>query len=79
MNIKKETIIRTVILIISTINSVLLIAGKNPLPWSEEDIYSVLSAAVQVIVTAWSWWKNNSFTKNAVKADEYLKKLNTQL
>ena len=79
MHVKKEIIIRTIILFISTINSILLIAGKNPIPWSEEEIYSALSAAVQVIVTAWSWWKNNSFTKNAVKADKYLNELNTNI
>ena len=25
--------------------------------------------------TVWTWWKNNSFTKEAIKADEYLEDL----
>lgn len=76
MYAKKETILRTIILFISTINGVFLIIGKNPIPWSEEEIYSMLSAVIQIAVTAWSWWKNNSFTQNAVEADEYLHTLN---
>ena len=76
MYAKKETILRTIILFISTINGVLLIISKNPIPWSEEEIYSMLSAVIQIAVTAWSWWKNNSFTQNAVEADEYLHTLN---
>lgn len=74
-NVSKETIIRTIILVITLVNSVLTMFGKNPIPFSEDEIYVGLSAAATVGATIWAWWKNNSFTKNAIAADEYLKGL----
>ena len=77
MKVTKETIIRTAITFIALINSVLTVMGKNPLPWSETEMFEGLSALLTVITTAWSWWKNNSFTQNALLADSYMKKLKT--
>ena len=74
-NVSKETIIRTIILVITLVNSVLTMFGKNPIPFSEDEIYVALSAVATVGATIWAWWKNNSFTKNAIAADEYLKGL----
>ncbi len=75
MKIKKETIIRTIITAIALLNSVLTMTGKNPLPFSEEEMYTGLSSLASVITVIWSWWKNNSFTHNAIVADSYLKDL----
>lgn len=74
-NIKTDTVIRTIILIIALVNQVLTALGKNPLPWSNEEIYSGLSAVATVAASAWAWWKNNSFTNAAVAADEYMETL----
>ena len=73
--IKVETVIRTVVMIISMANMLLTVNGKNPLPWSEDEMYIGLSQAAAILATVWSWWKNNSFTKEAIKADEYLEEL----
>lgn len=73
--ISTETIIRTIILIITLINQTLTMLGKNPLPFAEEDIYTVLTTVATIAATLWAWWKNNSFTKEAITADEYMKKL----
>lgn len=75
MRIKKETIVRTAVTLLALVNSVLTMTGKNPLPWSEEELYSGMSAILAVITTIWSWWKNNSFTHEAIVADSYLKDL----
>lgn len=75
MYAKKETWIRTIVLMIALINQVLTVLGKNPLPFSEEEIYQFLSLAATVICGLWAWWKNNSFTAAAVVADDYLEKL----
>lgn len=75
MKISKETIIRTIITAIALLNSVLTMIGKNPLPFSEEEMYTGLSAVASVVTVIWSWWKNNSFTHNAIVADSYLKDL----
>ena len=75
MKTKTETIIRTVILGLALINQILLALGKNPLPFSEEGLYQVLSALFTAAGALWAWWKNNSFTKNAIRADVYLEQL----
>ena len=47
--------------------------GKNPLPFSDDEVYTGVSAVVATVAAVWAWWKNNSFTAAAVKADEVLK------
>lgn len=74
-NISKDTIIRTIILIIALINQLLTVFNINPLPFSDEEIYSVVSTIVMAIASIWAWWKNNSITKKAIEADKYLKQL----
>lgn len=73
--VKKGTIIRTIVLVITLFNSVITMCGINPLPFSDEEIYTGVSAMVSVVVSLWAWWKNNSFTKKAIKADEYKQNL----
>ena len=75
MQIKTDTIIRTMVTFFVLINSVLVILGKDKLPWTEDEMYTGVSAAAAVITTAWSWWKNNSVTSAAIEADEYMKAL----
>lgn len=75
MKIKKETIIRTIILAIALINQVLTALGKNPLPFSDDMVYETVSVLFTVGASAWAWWKNNSFTKNAIEADKVLEEL----
>lgn len=71
----QQAIIRLVVLAILLINQTLITMGWNPLPWSEDDIYDGVSSVATVIVALWAWWKNNSVTEEAQKADEYLKEL----
>ena len=71
----QQAIVRLVVLAILLINQTLITMGWNPLPWSEDDIYDGVSSVATVIVALWAWWKNNSVTKEAQKADEYLKEL----
>lgn len=75
LKVSKETLVRTIVLIIALINSILIMCNINPLPFSDEQIYQGVSAIVAVIATLWAWWKNNSFTKEAIEADEYKKKI----
>lgn len=85
MKASKGTIIRTVVLFIALLNSLFVIMGINPLPISEEQvtglveaIYTVASIALLLFSTIVTWWKNNSFTKEALEADKTLKKLKTK-
>lgn len=73
MKVSKETIARTVVLFVALLNTVLNACGKNPLPFSDDEVYTGVSAVVATVAAIWAWWKNNSFTSAAVKADEVLK------
>lgn len=75
MKVKTETIIRTICLILALANQVLVAFGKQPIPIADEEVYTIVSTLVSVAVAVWNWWKNNSFTSEAIKADEYLAKL----
>lgn len=68
---KTETIIRTVVLAVALINQILAICGKDTIPLYESDIAQIVTLAVTIGSTLWAWWKNNSFTHNAIKADDY--------
>lgn len=74
--VKKETIIRVVVLVILLINQLLVITGVTDFVIEENEVYDIVSTIATTIMSLWTMWKNNSFTKNAQKADEYLKKLN---
>lgn len=73
MKVSKETIARTVVLFVALLNTVLNACGKNPLPFSDDEVYTGVSAVVATVAAVWAWWKNNSFTAAAVKADDVLK------
>lgn len=73
--VKTETIIRTVVLIVALINQFLTMSGKSVLPISNEEISELLSMIFTTGASIWAWWKNNSFTQEAIKADEVLAEL----
>lgn len=73
--VKKETIIRTAILILAIVNNGLALFNKSPLPIDDETIVNVVSFIFTMASALWAWWMNNSFTHNAIKADEYFMEL----
>lgn len=75
MKIKVETIVRTIVLAIALVNQSLTAMGKNPLPFADETLYEFLTILFTFIASGWAWWKNNSFTKNAIAADAVLSEL----
>lgn len=75
MKISKGTIVRTVMLLIVIINLILKQLGYDLINVSENEILSVLEMIIELAVIIVSFWKNNSYSKNAIKADEFLKNL----
>lgn len=73
--VKPDTIIRTIILIIALTNQALAIMGKEAIPVTDDQVYQLVTLVITIIASLWTWWKNNSFTLPAIKADEYLEKL----
>lgn len=75
MKVKTETIIRTIVLILALANQVLAIYGKQKIPITEDEVYQLITLIITIGSALWAWWKNNSFTQPAIKADEYMEKL----
>lgn len=69
----QQAITRLAVLAVLLLNQVLVTFGWNPLPFSEEQIYEGVSAVILAVVAIWTWWKNNSVTKEAQEADRILK------
>lgn len=73
--ISKGTIIRTACLLLAIINNLLAIYGKSPLPIDDEMLTNVISFCFTTVASIVAWWKNSSFTQEAIEADEYMKTL----
>lgn len=76
LNISAGTIARTIVLALAIINQILTVTGHAPLPIESDTITQFVSAAFTIVAAIIAWWKNNSFTTNAIKADAYMAKLN---
>lgn len=68
--IKLDTIIRTVCLVLALINQALTMTGHSLLPISDEQVNEAITLGATIITSLWAWWKNNSFTRAAIQADE---------
>lgn len=75
MKIDKPTIIRTVIFIIALVNVILQMFDIKTLPIDNELVNEAVSVVFLLVGSLSAWWKNNSFTKSAIEADEYLKNI----
>lgn len=75
MKITKATIVRTILLVMVLINFVLERVGIDIIPVSESGVLMFVETAIEIAVVVVAWWKNNSFSENAIKADEFLKTL----
>lgn len=71
----KGTIIRTIVLVFALINQSLVLAGWSPLPFDDVQVENSVTILFTIAASLWTWWKNNSVTKEAKQADEYLKEL----
>ena len=73
INITKGTLIRTILLVLALINQILAVFGKSPIPIDDDTVTNLISTIWTVIASLIAWWKNNSFTDKAIKADKVLK------
>lgn len=75
MKISKGTIARTISIVLVLVNIVLKQFGIDAINVSESEILSLIEALIEVATIVVAFWKNNSFTQNAIKADDFLKTL----
>ena len=64
------TIVRTVLLALALLNQSLVLMGFSPLPIEDAEVENLITIAFTVVTSVWAWWKNNSVTRKARKADE---------
>ena len=70
--ISAGTIARTIVLILALVNQCLSMAGIQVLPIADEDVNTIVTTLWTLVASVAAWWKNNSFTKAAIKADQVL-------
>lgn len=73
--IKVATMTRTAVLMLALMNQILSATGHSPIPVDDAQLEQLISTGMTVGAAIWAWWKNNSFTKEAIAADNYLESL----
>ena len=73
MTISAGTIARTIILVLALLNQILTAMGHSVINISDESINTLISTGFTIVTAIIAWWKNNSFTQSALKADEVLR------
>lgn len=73
--IKIATMARTAVLILALANQILSATGHSPIPVDDAQLEQLISTGMTVGAAIWAWWENNSFTKEAIAADNYLESL----
>ena len=69
-NITAGTIARTAVLLLALTNQMLSAMGKRPLPIESTTVEQLVTPGITTIAALVAWWKNNSFTKEAIAADK---------
>ena len=73
MNITSGTIARTIILVLALANQILTATGHSVINISDESVNTLISTGFTIVTAIVAWWKNNSFTQSALKADEVMR------
>ena len=73
--ISAATLARTAALALALTNQVLSACGKRMLPIESATVEQLVTTGLTVAAALAGWWKNNSFTPEAIEADGYLEKL----
>ena len=73
MTISAGTIARTIILVLALVNQILTAIGHSVINISDESINTLISTGFTIVTAIVAWWKNNSFTQSALKADEVMR------
>ena len=72
------TIARTACLLLALANQVLSAMGKPVLPIESAQLEQLVTAGFTTVAALVSWWENNSFTSEAIRADAEYERLKKQ-
>ena len=73
--ISASTMARTAALALALTNQLLSATGHAVLPIESEQLEQLVTTGITVAAALISWWENNSFTAEAIEADDYLSRL----
>ena len=76
--ISAATLARTAALALALTNQVLSAVGKPKLPIESAQLEQLISSGRTVAAARASWWNNNSFTPEAIEADDFMTRLKQQ-
>lgn len=76
--ISAGTLTRTAVLGLALANQLLSAAGKPLLPIESAQLEQMISTGFTVGAALAAWWKNNSFTPEAIEADDFMTRLKQQ-
>ena len=76
--IKPATYIRTAALILALANQICSQLGIIKFTGENQDVYGNMSWLITAVTGLIAWWKNNSFTDAAIKADNVLSEIREQ-
>lgn len=81
MNKKIETgtIVRTAVLGLALANQILSATGHPIIPIEDAQLETLITTSMTVGASLWGWWKNNSFTPEAIESDKRMHDLKTQI
>ena len=74
-SMSKGAIIRTAVLVLALVNTSLQLAGFDVLPFAEADVEMAVTVVLNAGAAMAAWWKNNSVTKEAQKADAHMRNM----
>lgn len=75
MKISKQTIVRAILLVLVVINIILEKLGLDVISTDESFVLMCVETAIELLVIVTGFWYNNSFSKNALKAQRFLEYL----
>ena len=73
--ISAGTVARTACLLLALTNQVLSALGKPVLPIESATVEQLVTAGITTVTALIAWWKNNSFTQEAIRADHLLNQM----
>lgn len=77
--ISTATIVRTACLLLALANQVLSAMGRPIIPIESSTVEQLVTAGITTVAALIAWWNNNSFTKEAIQADNVMETLKKQV
>ncbi|SES11069.1 phage holin [Psychrobacillus sp. OK032] len=70
---EKMMIVRTVVLLIAWLNQYLVMKGKSPIQFKDEDVELAVTFGFAFLASIWAWWKNNDVRYKARRNTQHLR------